>query len=192
MALQEPRYFYVVLKCVLAPVATAAATSALRKPTIGLVRQKSIIIRLLDDFSTKKAIKELGYFLALTTLDNTGEGRVRQHSGDVLFPVLFSCITFKLHRGEILEGVVNKILKHSVFLRCGPVENIYLSNQKMHDYRYVPRENPIFMNDKMSRIEKEVAVRFIVIGTKYIEAEKDFQAVASLEGDFLEPVGPVS
>ncbi|CAL5374777.1 hypothetical protein CsSME_00008237 [Camellia sinensis var. sinensis] len=156
--------------------------------TKGLMLQKSIIIRLLDDFSTKKATKELGYFLALITLDNIGEGRVRQHSGDVLFPVLFSCITFKLHRGEILEGVVHKILKHGVFLRCGPVENIYLSNQKMHDYRYVPGENPIFMNDKMSRIEKEVAVRFIVIGTKYIEAEKDFQAVVSLEGDFLGPV----
>ncbi|THF98203.1 hypothetical protein TEA_016566 [Camellia sinensis var. sinensis] len=103
-----------------------------------------------------------------------------------------SCITFKLHRGEILEGVVHKILKHGVLLRCGPVENIYLSNQKMCDYQYVPGENPIFMNDKMSRIEKEVAVRFIVIGTKYIEAEKDFQAVVSLEGDFLRPIGPVS
>ncbi|KAI8019317.1 DNA-directed RNA polymerase V subunit 7 [Camellia lanceoleosa] len=156
--------------------------------TKGLMLQKSIIIRLLDDFSTKKATKELGYFLALITLDNIGEGRVRQHSGDGLFPVLCSCITFKLHRGKILEGVVHKILKHGVFLRCGPVENIYLSNQKMHDYRYVPGENPIFMNDKMSRIEKEVAVRFIVIGTKYIEAEKDFQAVVSLEGDFLGPV----
>ncbi|KAI7981312.1 DNA-directed RNA polymerase V subunit 7 [Camellia lanceoleosa] len=106
--------------------------------------------------------------------------------------VLQKCITFKLHRGKILEGVVHKILKHGVFLRCGPVENIYLSNQKMRDYRYVPGENPIFMNDKMSIIEKEVAVRFIVIGTKYIEAEKDFQAVVSLEGDFLGPVGPVS
>ncbi|PSR92787.1 DNA-directed RNA polymerase V subunit like [Actinidia chinensis var. chinensis] len=156
--------------------------------TKGLMLQKSIITRLLDDFSTKKATKENGYFLAVTTLDNIGEGRVRQHTGDVLFPVLFTCITFRPYRGEILEGVVHKILKHGVFLRCGPVENIYLSNQKMSDYKYVPGENPIFMNDKLSKVEKGVAVRFSVIGTKYIETEKEFQAVVSLEGDFLGPV----
>ncbi|KAG5554506.1 hypothetical protein RHGRI_012150 [Rhododendron griersonianum] len=156
--------------------------------TKGLMLQKSIIIRLLDDFSTKKATKDLGYFLAVTTLDHIGEGKVRQHTGDVLFPVLFSCVTFKPLRGEILEGVVHKILKHGVFLRSGPIENIYLSNQKMSDYKNVPGENPIFMNDKLSKIEKDVVVRFSVIGTKYIEVEREFQAVVSLEGDFLGPV----
>lgn len=154
----------------------------------GLMLQRSIIIRLLDEFSAKKSTKDLGYFLAVTTLDSIGEGKVRQHSGDVLFPVVFSCITWKLFRGEVLEGSVHKILKHGVFLRCGPVENIYLSDKKMPDYRYVPGENPVFLNDKMSKIQKDAVVRFIVIGTKWIEAEREFQAVVTLEGDFLGPV----
>lgn len=154
----------------------------------GLMLQRSIIIRLLDEFSAKKSTKDLGYFLAVKTLDSIGEGKVRQHSGDVLFPVVFSCITWKLFRGEVLEGSVHKILKHGVFLRCGPVENIYLSDKKMPDYRYVPGENPVFLNDKMSKIEKDAVVRFIVIGTKWIEAEREFQAVVTLEGDFLGPV----
>ncbi|KAK3008589.1 hypothetical protein RJ639_014708 [Escallonia herrerae] len=154
----------------------------------GLALQKAIVVRLLEDFSTKKATKDHGYFLAVTTLDSIREGRVRQHTGDVLFPVTFSGLTFKIFRGEILEATVHKILKHGVFLRCGPVENIYLSYQKMTDYRYVPGENPIFMNEKMSKIEKDMAVRLMVIGTKYMEAEREFQAVASLEGDFLGPV----
>ncbi|KAI8561207.1 hypothetical protein RHMOL_Rhmol04G0320100 [Rhododendron molle] len=58
----------------------------------------------------------------------------------------------------------------------------------MSDYKYVPGENPIFMNDKLSKIEKDVVVRFIVIGTKYIEVEREFQAVVRLECDFLGPV----
>ncbi|CAK9136682.1 unnamed protein product [Ilex paraguariensis] len=154
----------------------------------GLMLQRAIIIRLMDEFSIKKATKDLGYFLAVTTLESIGEGKVRQNSGDVLFPVVFSCITFRIYRGEILEGVVHKILKHGVFLRCGPIENIYLSNKKMPGYEYVPGENPIFMNEKMPKIEKDVVVRFIVIGEKYIEAQREFQAVVSLEGDFLGPV----
>ncbi|KAK4775679.1 hypothetical protein SAY87_023640 [Trapa incisa] len=154
----------------------------------GLILQRSIIIRLLDDFTCRKATKDLGYYLAVSSLERIGEGKVRQYSGDVLFPVVFNGVTFKLFRGEILEGVVHKVLKHGVFLRCGPVENVYLSHLKMPDYKYVPGENPVFMNDKLSKIGKDVSVRFIVIGTKWLEADREFQVLVSLEGDFLGPV----
>ncbi|KAH7573312.1 hypothetical protein JRO89_XS03G0114800 [Xanthoceras sorbifolium] len=154
----------------------------------GLMLQRSMILRLLDDFASKKASKDLGYYLAVTTLDNIGEGKVRQNTGDVLFPVRFSGITFKIFRGEIIEGIVHKVLKHGVFLRCGPIENIYLSNMKMPDYRYVPGEDPEFLNDKLSKIKKDVVIRTIVLGTKWLEAEREFQALVSLEGDYLGPV----
>ncbi|KAK3008596.1 hypothetical protein RJ639_014715 [Escallonia herrerae] len=58
----------------------------------------------------------------------------------------------------------------------------------MTDYRYVPGENPIFLKEKMSKIEKDVVVRLMVIGTKYMEAEREFQAMhlslyrAAMEG----------
>ncbi|KAH7511139.1 hypothetical protein FEM48_ZijujUnG0041600 [Ziziphus jujuba var. spinosa] len=102
----------------------------------GLMLQKAIVIRLMDEFATKKATKDLGYFLAVTTLD----------------------------KGEILEGVVHKVLKHGVLLRCGPVENIYLSSLKMPDYQHMPGENPFFLNDKSSKIEKDVVVDLLSLG----------------------------
>ncbi|ESR33854.1 DNA-directed RNA polymerase V subunit 7 [Citrus sinensis] len=154
----------------------------------GPMLQRSIVIRLLDDFARRKATKDLGYFLAVTTLENIGEGRVRENTGEVLFPVVFSGITFKIFRGEVLDGTVHKVLKHGVFLKCGPVENIYLTCSKMPDYRYVQAENPVFLSEKNPKIEKDVVVRVIVIGTKWLEAEREFQALVSLEGDFLGPV----
>ncbi|KAB2625524.1 DNA-directed RNA polymerase V subunit 7-like [Pyrus ussuriensis x Pyrus communis] len=154
----------------------------------GLMLQKSIVVRLLEDFASRKATKDQGYYLALTTLESVGEGKVRQQTGDVLFPVVFSAVTFKLFRGEIAEGVVHKVLKHGVFLSCGPVENMYLSKMKMPDYDYVPGENPVFMNRKMSKIEKGTTVRFIVIGTKWLEAQREFQALVGLHADYLGPV----
>ncbi|OIV93299.1 hypothetical protein TanjilG_13126 [Lupinus angustifolius] len=150
-----------------------------------LMLQRSIVVRLLSDFAIKKATKDLGYYLAVTTLETIGEGKVRLHTGDVLFPVVFNAITFKILKGEILEGVVHKVLKHGVFMRCGPIENVYLSNLKMPGYHYVPGENPCFMNEKMSKVGKDVRVRFVVIGTKWMEAEREFQALVSLEGDYL-------
>nr|GEU51978.1 DNA-directed RNA polymerase V subunit 7-like [Tanacetum cinerariifolium] len=121
----------------------------------GLMLQKAILVRLLDDFSAKKATKALGYLLAVTTLDKIGEGKVREHSGDVLFPLSFTCCALK-------------------------------SSGKMTDYQYQIAESPCFLNIKTgSRIEKDVTVRCIVIGVKYMEAEKELQAVVGLEGDYL-------
>ena len=106
----------------------------------------------------------------------------------MLFPVIFNAITFKIFKGEILEGVVHKVLKNGVFMRCGPIENVFLSNSKMPNYRYVPGENPCFMSDKMSKIGKDVTVRFVVIATKWLEDDTEFLALVSLEGDYLGPV----
>ncbi|KAK1379868.1 DNA-directed RNA polymerase V subunit 7 [Heracleum sosnowskyi] len=108
----------------------------------GLALQKAIIVRLLDEFAAKRATSTLGYFLAVTSLDKVGEGRVRQHSGDVLFPVTFKCMTYS---------------------RCGPVEHIYLSHLKMQGYSFVPGENPIFMSEKSAKIEKGVKLRVMAV-----------------------------
>ncbi|XP_010450016.1 PREDICTED: DNA-directed RNA polymerase V subunit 7-like [Camelina sativa] len=154
----------------------------------GLILKRAILVQLLDAFASKKATKELGYYVAVTALDKIGEGKIREHTGEVLFPVMFSGMTFKIFKGEIIHGVVHKVLKHGVFMRCGPIENVYLSYRKMPDYKYIPGENPIFMNDKMSRIQVEATVRVVVLGTKWMEAEREFQALASLEGDYLGPI----
>ncbi|PRQ36332.1 putative DNA-directed RNA polymerase [Rosa chinensis] len=154
----------------------------------GLMLKKSISLRLLKGFAANKATKDHGYFLAITTVESIGEGKVRR-SGDVVYPVVFSCITFKLFRGEIIEGVVHHVLRNGVLMNCGPVENIFLYKDLMPDYRYVPGENPIFLNEKTgSKIVKDVLVRCVVLGTKWLEEEREFRGLVSLEGDYLGPV----
>ncbi|GJR14699.1 DNA-directed RNA polymerase V subunit 7-like protein [Tanacetum coccineum] len=78
----------------------------------GLMLQKVILVCLLDDFSEKKVTKALGYLLAVTTLDKIGEGKVREHSGDVLFPLSFTCLSFKVFR-----GTTNGFPSNSTFTR---------------------------------------------------------------------------
>uniref|UniRef100_A0A1J3DVZ9 DNA-directed RNA polymerase subunit n=1 Tax=Noccaea caerulescens TaxID=107243 RepID=A0A1J3DVZ9_NOCCA len=154
----------------------------------GLMLKRAILIQLLEAFASKRATKDHGYYLTVTDLDEIGEGKIREHTGEVMFPVVFSGITFKIFKGEVLQGVVHKVLKHGVFLRCGPVENVYLSNSMMPDYKFIHGENPIFMNEKMSRIQVETTVRFLVMATQWMDAEREFQALASLKGDYLGPI----
>ncbi|KAL1806470.1 hypothetical protein ACET3Z_029538 [Daucus carota] len=155
----------------------------------GLSLKKEIVVRLLDTFAATKATSSLGYLLAVTTLENLEKGKVkRDTSGDVVFPVTFSCMTYKIFVGEIVEAEVHKILKQGVFLRCGPVENIFLSRYKMKGYKFVAGENAIFVSEESGKIEKGMKLRVEVISVKYMEVEKEFQALANLNGDFLGPI----
>ncbi|KAM5552968.1 DNA-directed RNA polymerase V subunit 7 [Rosa sericea] len=152
----------------------------------GVKFQTELSRRLLDDFATKRATKDLGYFLAVTTVESIGEGKVRPDTGEVKFPVVFSCITFKLFRGEIIHAVVYKVLRHGVCLRCGPVEKMFLSANKIPDYQYIPREDDsVFLNQEKphSRIGKDVTIRCVVIGTRWVEAEREFCVLVDLPNE---------
>lgn len=154
----------------------------------GLLLQKAIITRLLEDIANKKASKEHGYFIAITSLKSIGDGRVRTLTGDVLFPVSFSCLTQKPTKGEVLTGTVERILKHGLFVKSGPIEDIFISEKMTGDYKYVPGESPMFLSEKHSKLEKGVSVRFKVVGFRWMEADRQFQLLASLAGDFLGPI----
>ncbi|KAL5712325.1 hypothetical protein ACHQM5_014511 [Ranunculus cassubicifolius] len=154
----------------------------------GIMLQRAIIVRLMDEFTRRKATKDHGYYLAVTMLNTIGEGKVRQDSGGVLFPVTMSCITFKPFNGEVLNGVVNKVMKQGVFVTCGPIETVYVAAATMPDYSFVSGENPVFLSDSLSKIEKDVELRFVVIGTKWSEHEREFKVLGSLKRDFLGPV----
>ncbi|CAL2225021.1 unnamed protein product [Prunus armeniaca] len=123
--------------------------------SLGPILQRSIVHHLLDDFAQRKAAKDVGYYVAVTSVDSIGDGRVKQGTGEVEFRVLFSGITFKLFKGEVLLGVVQDVLRYGVFLQCGPAETVFLSNKKMPDYRYVRGDNPMFLNDKLYRLRSK-------------------------------------
>ena len=57
-----------------------------------LLPHKAIILRLMEDFTTRKSSNEHRFFVAVTSLKKIGEGRIRNLTGDVPFSVTFKCI----------------------------------------------------------------------------------------------------
>ena len=153
----------------------------------GLLLRKAIIARLLEDVTNRRASKVHGYYIAVNQLKAISEGKVRELTGDVLFPVTFTCVAHKPMKGEVMVGYVDRILKHGVFLKSGPVESIFMAEKSMGGYKYIGGENPMFMNDH-SKLEKDTAVRFKVMGYRWMEADRQFQLLATIAGDFLGPV----
>jgi len=58
----------------------------------GLLPYKVVILHLMEDFIIKKSSNEHGFFVAVTSLNKIGEGRIRDLTGDAPFFVTSKCI----------------------------------------------------------------------------------------------------
>lgn len=163
--------------------------------TNGVIPQSLILTGLLKELLLIKSTERHGYYIAITKLKSIGNGELEDETREIIFPVSFSCRTFLPVKGEVMFGVVYKVHRLGVFLRCGPMNLIYLSSQKMPNFHYVRlKTRGMFLRDDMSRIQDDVVVRFMVFAVRWgkarsgIEREGEFTLLASLEGDCLGPV----
>lgn len=154
----------------------------------GPVPKSLVVTYFLKQLSFWKAIEGFGYLLAVTKLKSIDNGKIDGMSKVVDFSVAFQCRTFLPVEGEVLVGVVRMVLTTGVFMKCGPANFIYLSVIKMPNYHYVPGEKPHFLSNDLSRIEKDVVVRFKVFATRWNQQRREIDIIASLEGDGLGPV----
>ncbi|XP_011621595.1 DNA-directed RNA polymerase V subunit 7 isoform X2 [Amborella trichopoda] len=103
-----------------------------------------------------------------------------------------------LHRSiilKLLEDVahIKATQKHGYLVAVTSLKErgegkVFLSLKKMEDFKYVHGENPIFVNDKNLKLERHGVVRFRVLALQWMEGQREFMLLASLEGDFLGPV----
>ena len=157
---------------------------------VGLKLKQAILLILLEKFAAKKADPKLGHLVAVTSVESIGDGKISGlDGGAAVFPVTFRCISFKPMKGEVLVGVVKKVIKHGVFMDAGPLEAIFLSEKAMGgDLEYVGGDGPCFIGSKMGKMGVGSKVRFRVLGIKWMEVDRVFQVLATMAGDFLGPI----
>ena len=52
-----------------------------------------------------------GFVLAVISVLDMGEGLIREGTGAAVFNVTYQCVTFKPHKGEVLDVVVSTVNK---------------------------------------------------------------------------------
>ncbi|XP_047334021.1 DNA-directed RNA polymerase V subunit 7-like [Impatiens glandulifera] len=153
-----------------------------------------VITTVLKELLQLKSTAKHGYFLSVTNVKVEGEAIVKDNSDQIELPVTIFCRTLLPKTGDITTGVVHKVCRMGVLLRCGnPLNHVYLSAQKMVDYRYVRlKSSEIFMKKDCSRIAKGVVVRFVVFAVRWNAehqvGKRELFVLASIEGDGLGPV----
>eukprot|EP00249_Psilotum_nudum_P031977 c47040_g1_i1 orf=197-757(-) len=158
----------------------------------GQLLKASILTQLLDDLKILKCTEGHGYYVAATTLESLGEGKIRYQTGSVVFPVEFKCIVFMPCKGEVMLGEVKKVMKQGCLLFCGPLEDVFLHVHTMKEFRYTTKDGcsdyASFKHDNGYEITEGSNVRFRILGLKWVEEKRQFQALATIDGDYLGPV----
>lgn len=155
----------------------------------GVLLKAAILTQLLEDIKLLKCSEDHGYYVTATTFESMGDGKVRPYTGAVVFPLEFKCIVFKPYKGEILHGQVTRLLKQGCFIFCGPLEEVFLHVQTMKGFKYQIGESMEFCSfrtdDGSAEIRVGSIVRFKILGLKWFEEQRQFKALATLDGDYL-------
>lgn len=156
--------------------------------TNGLVSSRLVVTNLLKQMTRLKAMEKFGYFLGITKLKTIDNVRKHDSAKFIEFLVKFNCRTLVPKQGEFMVGIVYKITRLGVFLKCGPMKSVFLSVRKMPNYYFVDEGKPLFLSNDLSRIEKDVVIRFVVFATRWNQRTRDINVLASIEGESLGPV----
>ncbi|MEM3737562.1 MAG: DNA-directed RNA polymerase [Candidatus Bathyarchaeia archaeon] len=78
--------------------------------------------------------KELGYVIAVVSVDIEPIGRILPGDGATYHSVNFELLTYKPEIQEVVEGEVIEIGDYGAFVRVGPVESLLHISQVMDDY----------------------------------------------------------
>ncbi|MCO5564566.1 hypothetical protein L7F22_032786 [Adiantum nelumboides] len=155
----------------------------------GVELMSVLATQLIVEVNNMKGSEDHGYYVSPTYIQDIGQGRVRSITGAVAFPIQFKCIVFKPFKGEVLQGVIRKVFRTGCLISCGPLDDVFLHEKMMKGYGFFQNESiesACFKNeDDGFEIRAKTVLVVRLIGVKWVEDQRTFKALASINGDYL-------
>ncbi|MEM5782010.1 MAG: DNA-directed RNA polymerase [Candidatus Aenigmatarchaeota archaeon] len=139
---------------------------------LNLETEKAIKESIEEKFEGK-IINEVGVILAVTEINNIGDGRILPGDPSVYYPVTFKILTWMPQEHEIVEGEVVDITEFGAFIRCGALDGLVHVSQVMDDFVSYDEKNSQLVGKQTRKVLKEGdAVRSKIISISFKEQSK--------------------
>lgn len=99
--------------------------------------------------------KEIGVVVAVTNVENVGEGKLLPGDGSIHYVATFDVLAYFPTMYEIVSGEVIDITEFGAFVRMGPLDGLVHISQVMDDFVSYDAKNSIFLGKDSKRIIKE-------------------------------------
>ena len=115
----------------------------------------------------------IGVVLAVTEVDEVGEGKILPGDPSVHYDVRFRVLTWMPRDHEIVEGEVVDITEFGAFIRCGALDGLVHVSQIMDDFVSYDEKNSQLVGKQSKRVLKEKdKVRARIVSISFKEQSK--------------------
>jgi DNA-directed RNA polymerase II subunit RPB7 len=130
-----------------------------------------------------------GYIVCVTSILDSGKGRVQVATGKATFRMKYQCVAFRPFKGEVVDCVVSQINKMGFFADAGPFAIFVSSNLIPEDYEFTSGDQgPSFISgDQDVAIVRNCEVRVRIVGTR-VDATEIF-GIGTIKEDYLGVLG---
>jgi len=97
----------------------------------------------------------LGVVLAVVSVDNVAEGKIKAGNPGVFYDSRFKLLTFKPEMHELVYGEVIDNTEFGAFVRMGPMDGLIHISQIMDDFVSYNNKNSVFVGKESKHTLKE-------------------------------------
>jgi DNA-directed RNA polymerase subunit E' len=148
-------------------------TDKVRVPPNRLGEQlHAVVLNVLQDQLEGSIDKDLGIFIAVTKVFETGEGELIPGDGAVYYDVTFEAIVLRLGLQEVIDGLIVETTTFGAFVSLGPIDAMLHMSQISDDYiNYDEKNGRLICQESKRYIEVGDAVRARVVTLSLSERE---------------------
>ncbi|MGA2160728.1 MAG: DNA-directed RNA polymerase [Methanoregula sp.] len=117
---------------------------------------EKVLLDVLQEQLEGSIDKELGIFIAVTKVEDVGEGEIVPGDGGVYYDVKFEGLVLRLSLQEVIEGLVVETTSFGAFVSLGPIDAMLHVSQISDEY--------INFDEKNARLICQESKRFIGVG----------------------------
>jgi len=117
---------------------------------------EKVLLDVLQEQLEGSIDKELGIFIAVTRVEDVGEGEIVPGDGGVYYDVKFEGLVLRLALQEVIEGLVVETTSFGAFVSLGPIDAMLHVSQISDEY--------INFDEKNARLICQESKRFIGVG----------------------------
>tara|TARA_Y100000310_G_scaffold343613_1_gene452104 strand:- start:2369 stop:2914 length:546 start_codon:yes stop_codon:yes gene_type:complete len=99
------------------------------------------VLKSLNEKFEGYVTQEIGFIIAVTSIDKIGEGTIIPGDGAAYYDTTFTALTFKPEIQEVVIGKITDITDFGAFIEIGPLDGMIHIGQTMDDYVSFSKEN---------------------------------------------------
>ncbi|MFH1055914.1 MAG: DNA-directed RNA polymerase [Candidatus Altiarchaeota archaeon] len=128
-----------------------------------------VIVQELETMVVGRVDKNLGIIMAVTELNEVGEGKIILGDGAVYYNTKFKILSYTPQINEVVEGLVTEVTEFGAFVNFGPIDGLIHVSQITEDFMSYDQKNAAFVgreSNKMLRVGDVVRARIVTVSMK--------------------------